>query len=63
MAYTVKKLTFVILDKKRNHVTRFWPKSSIGKILDRIGYKGKVSVFHDAMNYTKPRLTETVHHA
>ena len=61
MAYTTKKVTFVILDKKEITLRGFWPKLSIEKMLDRIGYKGKVNVFHDLMNYTKPHLTETVH--
>ena len=61
MAYTVKKVTFVILDKKEITLKGFWPKSSIEKILDRMGYKGKVNVFHDIMNYSKPCLTETIH--
>ena len=61
MVYTTKKLTFVILDKKEITLRGFWPKSSIEKFLDRIGYKGKVNVFHDSMNYNKPHLTETVH--
>ena len=61
MAYTVKKVTFVILDKKEITLKGFWPKSSIEKILDRMGYKGKVNVFHDIMNYSKPHLAETIH--
>ena len=61
MAYRVKKVTFVILDKKEITLKGFRPKSSIEKILDRMAYKGKVNVFHDLMNYSKPHLTETIH--
>ena len=61
MAYTVKKVTSVILDKKEITLKGFWPKSSIGKFLDRTNYDGMVSVFHDVINCSKPHLTETIH--
>lgn len=60
MAYMTKKVTFVIIEVDEIMLKGFWPRPSIEKILKRMNYKGKVSVFHYVMDYSKPRLNKTI---
>lgn len=60
MAYTTKKVTFVLLYKKDITLHGFWPKASVEKLLEQMNYKVFFHVTHTLINYSKPHLTETI---
>ena len=60
MSYTTKKVTLVIIEVDEIMLKGFWPMPSIEKILKRIKYRGKVSVFYYAMDYSNPHLNKTI---